>query len=200
VQLQFKYQDFLSDEVVLTHEHVEFVHIGGFGYPSFPPGPSSVMLSIIFSTQQLYVVPFFVHELLPKLRFLKVEVLYVQEQFKYHDFLSEEVVFTHEHVELVHIGYFGPGLVMLSIMFSTQQLYVVPFFVHELVEMFKLLNVAFLYVQLQFQYHDFLSDVVVFTHEQVVFVHYGYPPWVWLLLLLLLLLVLVLNIVILTQQ
>jgi hypothetical protein len=67
------------------------------------------MFNNMFSTQQLYVVPFFVHELFPKLRFLKVEFLYVHEQFKYQDFLSDDVVLTHEHVELVHIGcWFGP--------------------------------------------------------------------------------------------
>jgi hypothetical protein len=146
VHEQFKYHDFLSADVVLTQEHVVLVHYGCYGWWS------SVMLSIMFSTQQFHEVPFFVHELFPKLRFLKVALLYVHEQFKYHDFLSLDVVLTQEQVEFVHIGGFcypllGPGpllSVMLSIMFSTQQFHEVPFLVQELLPKLRFLKVALL--------------------------------------------------------
>ena len=62
------------------------------------------MFKALFSTQQLYEVPFFVQEVLPKYKFLKVAFLYVQEQFQYHDFLSEVVVLTHAQVEFWQNG------------------------------------------------------------------------------------------------
>ena len=105
VQLQFMYHVFVVALVVLTHEHVELVHIG------IPPWPiwSSVILRSLSSTQQLYDVPFFVHVLLVKLRFLKVEFLCVQLQFQYHDLVAVFVVLTQEQLTLLQSGpLFGP--------------------------------------------------------------------------------------------
>lgn len=140
----------------------------------------------MFEAQQLYVVPFFVHDVFINAKFLKVEFLYVHEQFQYHVLVVALVVFTQEQVVLVH--YICPpwppcppcpplGLVILRSLSSTQQLYVVPFFVQELFPKFKFLNVELLYVHEQFMYHVFVVAFVVLTQEHVEFVHCGIPPW-----------------------
>jgi hypothetical protein len=104
VQEQFQYHVFDVVLVVLTHEQVELMHAGNW---LLGPCPlfGSEMFNNLFSTQQLYEVPFFVQDELVKLRFLKVEVLYVQLQFQYHDFVAALVVLTQEHVVFWHIGY-----------------------------------------------------------------------------------------------